>query len=91
MQTVQEPTARHDQAIVRLRFASDGPLCSMERAAAELIRPMLAARGFDADDYDIAAAYAEWSEDTYAASWMPLDFFSEKSVDGLLQYLTPAI
>lgn len=84
-------TTRTGKTTVRLRYVANGQLSHVDREAANHIRPMLERRGYDADDYDIAAAYGAWSEDVYSASWMPLDFFVERDVERLLAFLVPQI
>ena len=91
MKTDNAPTSAPVERLVRLRFVADGPLDDDEHRIAEHIRPMLAERGFDADDFDISAAFACWCEDAWCASWLDEFFFQVKHVDALLKFLVPAI
>lgn len=63
-----------------LRFASD----------VARLRGILNARGFDASDEHIAWAYAQWSEDYFAAGWLRLDDDDGALFEALMEYLAVA-
>lgn len=82
----EQPPAGPTEPVVRLRYR---PFAAEPEELEGLpkIRGILNAAGYDADDEDIMCAYRDWSEFTYEASWMSVEFFTANEVKDLMNYL----